>query len=153
MRRCHTASGKASTEQYYGHTQLMWIISLSCWCTVLTTFQHTCSSQRAQLSISNGKKEIGLCWKLSLCGVVNEIQCAMRTSVPCIWWYISRRMACVITSLCHHKPDFTIDATYEFFAKSHRNLPVMELAVQSNTRYFVPVWRELLIIKSYIPCS
>ena len=36
----------------------MWIISLNCWCTVLATLQHACSSQRVKLSISNrGKKK------------------------------------------------------------------------------------------------
>ena len=86
MRRCHTASGKASTEQYYGHTQLMWIISLSCWCTVLTTFQHTCSSQRAQLSISNGKKEIAETECIILLDFAENyhyVVQSMKSSVPC----------------------------------------------------------------------
>ena len=78
MKRCHTASGKASTDQHYGYTQLMWTTSSSCWCTVLTTLQHTPSQQRAKLSISNRLRRnnrdrvyhsLGLCGKFSLCCV------------------------------------------------------------------------------------
>ena len=92
MRRCHTASGKASTEQHYRHTQQMWAISSSCWCTVLTTLQHlhgkepNSASQTEERRNNTLYQSLGLCSKLSLCVAgwnpgISLDQCTMHTVV------------------------------------------------------------------------
>ena len=47
--------------------------------------------------------------------------------------------------LCHHKSD--IDGTWTVLQQDMGNLSATELLAQPDTRYFVPVCRDLLIIK------
>ena len=121
MRRCHTASGKASTEQHYRHTQQMWAISSSCWCTMLTTLQHLHGKEPNSASQTeerrNNRHSVSFPWTLlkiitmccrmksrnitgpvyhAYCGdIFQEVWCtSSHLTVHHFWWSRARHLFC-----------------------------------------------------------